>query len=50
MRSASFCADGQSNPNKGQVADEIPAASAKPKGGKPKLVADNDTAEISGAA
>ena len=29
---------------------ETPPAEAKPKGGKPKLVADNDAAEISGAA
>jgi len=29
---------------------ETPPASAKPKGGKPKLVADNDAAEVSGAA
>jgi len=29
---------------------ETPETSAKPKGGKPKLVADNDAAEVSGAA
>ena len=32
IKSASFCADGQIKPNKGHVADEMPAAKARPKG------------------